>query len=106
MRTRAHVLMQYKALHACAHACAVISLAQFLVMADWSVDKPLDEPRTLFVKDGVYHMDTEVGGLRILCSCCAHSELKSLVNNHCDDTYFVCQSKANKTKQCHEPMNP
>ena len=65
MRTRAHVLMQYKALHACAHACAVISLAQFLVMADWSVDKPLDEPRTLFVKDGVYYMDTEVGGLRI-----------------------------------------
>ena len=34
-------------------------------MADTSVEKPLDEPRTLFVKDGVYYMDTEVEGLRI-----------------------------------------
>ena len=34
-------------------------------MADTSVEKPLDEPRTFFVEDGVYYMDTEVEGLRI-----------------------------------------
>ena len=25
----------------------------------------------------------------VLCPCCSHSELKSLVNSHCDDTLFV-----------------
>ena len=34
-------------------------------MADTSVEKLLHEPRTLFVKDGVYYMDTEEEGLRI-----------------------------------------
>ena len=34
-------------------------------MVDTSVEKPLDEPRTLFVKDGVYYMDTELEGHRM-----------------------------------------